>query len=111
MATKEKADYFVKINNPKSVRRILLENTRDVIKILQGYEEFKNVRKTRIELVDTFKKEMNEVKALVSQLKKTLPKMSVRGAKKAPVTRTAVSVKKQDKELRKLEDELSDIES
>ena len=80
-------------------------------KILQGYEEFRKVRKTRIDLVSSFKADMNEVKALISQLKKTLPKVTLR-IKKAEVERsTPVSRKVDDRELRKLEDELSDIES
>ena len=99
-------DYIIKIANPKQTRRIILENTRDVLKVLQGYEDFKKVRQQRTHLIDTFNNNVSEIKALVSEVRRMLPKVVLKDVKK-PMMETA---QKPVKELKKLEQELADIE-
>lgn len=101
-----KEDSFVKVTNPKNSRRVILESTRDVLKVLQGYEDFKKIRKKRAELIESFKSTIAETKARVSNLKRMLPKTAVKEAKKP----FAVEEKTQQPELKRLEQELSDIE-
>jgi hypothetical protein len=111
MAKKEN-EYFIQITNPRETRKSLLENTRDVLKILKGYEDFRKVRAQRSELIGTYKTQMNEVKSLVSGLRKLLPK--TKGMKKAVVPRmipVPEAAEKPGIELKKLEDELAEIES
>jgi hypothetical protein len=100
-----KEDYFIRIQDPKQTRRTVLENTRDVLKILQGYEDFKKIRHQRTVLINSFKTDMGEIRSLVLELRRLLPKMSIKEVK----TVSAV-VEKPAKELKKLEDELSEIE-
>ena len=99
--------YFIRLNSPNATRRTILESTRDILKILQNYEAFKGIREERSKLIGHIKSDMNEIKSLFSQLKKTLPKTSIKSPKKVVSTEV---VAKPDKELRKIEDELADIE-
>lgn len=103
-----KEDYFVKIQNPIEIRRNILENTRDVLKILQGYEDFKRIREKASSLLHAFKKDVSEARAMVQGLRKILPKMDVKFAKKPAIAKQ--EAQKAPKELKKLEQELSDIE-
>ncbi len=105
---KEKEDYFVKIKNPREARKMLLENARDILKVLQGYEDFKRTRGIRTNLVNSFKASMDEIKELVQEIKRTLPKITMRETK---VIAPELVMQKPQKELRKLEQELSDIET
>jgi len=107
---KEKTDYFIKIANPKDMRRTVLENSRDVLKVLQGYEEFRKIRKERTQLIDSFKVQTNELRSMVLQLKKMMPKATVKETKKAVVVKQP-SVPKQPQEFKKLEQELAAIEA
>jgi hypothetical protein len=105
----KKEDYFVRIDNPSQARRTILENARDVIKILKDYEAFKEIRQNRSDLIEKFKNDMNEINALVEQMKKTLPKSTTKiTVKKQIITETP---EKSNRDLRKLEQELSDIEA
>jgi predicted nuclease with TOPRIM domain len=105
---KEKEDYFIKIANPKATRKEVLENTRDVLKILQGYEEFKKIRKERSELIDSFKLKTNEIKNLVHEMKRIIPKANV-SVKKTIIARQEVS--KAPVEIKRIEQELAEIEA
>lgn len=105
-----KEGYFIRLHNPKDMRRGILENTRDVLKVLQDYENYKKLRSQRTELVSSFQGEMNEVRAMMQQLKRSLPKVSVKTAAKKKVSSRTKPAEKPDKELNKIEDELADIE-
>jgi len=109
MANK-KESYFVRIPHESQTRKVLLENTRDIIKILQNYEEFKQTRVIRTDLIDSYRGQMNEIRTLIQQLKKSLPKSNIKTTKRTVIPKT-ISTERPTKELRKLEDELADIES
>ncbi len=102
-------DYFIRIENPKQARRLLLENTRDVLKVLKNYEEFKRIREKRGSLINTFKSNMNEVRYLIQELKKILPKTSIKEVKRTMMPEVS-AMQKPGKELKKFEQELADIE-
>jgi hypothetical protein len=106
---KKKEDYFVRIENPAQARRTILENARDIIKILKDYEEFKQIRQERTDLINTFKGSMEEIKELVLELRKTLPKSGTKIVIKKQIIQEAPE--KSNKDLRKLEQELAEIES
>jgi pyruvate-formate lyase-activating enzyme len=102
--------YFIKVHNPRQARRVILENTRDVLKVLQGYEDFKKVREQRTQLISTFKNNAAEIRSLVFDLRRMLPKTAVKEMRKT-VMPQAIAQQKPIKELKKLEQELADIES
>ena len=108
--SKEKTDYFIKIANPKDMRRTVLENSRDVLKVLQGYEEFRKIRKERTQLIDSFKVQTNELRSLVLQMKKMIPKTAAKETRKTVVVKQPAAPK-QPQEFKKLELELAAIEA
>ena len=102
-------DFFVKIRNPRQTRKSILENTRDVLRVLQGYEDYKKIRERRSHLINTFNNNLDEVKAMVSELKRLLPKLNIKEPKKTLAQRIE-TVEKPGKELKRIEQELADIE-
>lgn len=105
---KEKEECFVKIENPRETRREVLEGTRDILRILQGYEKFKDIRKQRTHLIEHFKKISEELKGDVQELKRMLPKANI------VVKRSAIAkqeLPKAPREVKKIEEELADIEA
>jgi len=101
-------DVFIKIENPKQTRKVILESTRDVLKVLQGYEDFKKVRDRRTLAVSKFRNDMSHIRSLVMDLKKMLPKTNSREFRNPFMVMQ--ESQKPVKEVRKLEQELSDIE-
>ena len=99
--------YFVKINDPKGSRRIALESNRDILKILQSNEDFKKIKHKKMLLLNNFKKNTDEIRMLIDNLKKTLPKANIKEVKKSFATETA---EKPHTEVNKLQQELADIE-
>ncbi len=102
-----KEDYFIKMGNPRQIRRMLLENTREVLQVLQGYEDFRKVREKRSHLVNSFRNDLDNTKALVSELKRMLPKAGIKDVRKQVKTH---ETEKPVKEIKKIEQELADIE-
>ncbi len=105
---KEKEEYFIKIKDPKETRKEILECTRDSLKILQGYEAFKETRRRRTLLIESLRREVAYLKSLMIDLKSNLPKTNV-------VSKKAVGIReeipKQPAEVKKIEQELAEIES
>ena len=104
-----KEDFFVKIRNPRQTRKEILENTRDILRVLQGYEDYKKIKERRSHLIDSFNNELVDIKSMVSELKRLLPKMNVKEVKKTLAQRIE-TVEKPVKELKRIEQELADIE-
>ncbi|MEK6886985.1 MAG: hypothetical protein AABW88_04075 [Nanoarchaeota archaeon] len=104
--TKEN-NYFVKINDPKNSRRIALESTRDLLKILQSNEDFKKIKHKKMLLLTHFKKNMDEVRTLLGDLRKMLPKANIKETKRTFSSETA---EKPHTEVTRLGQELADIE-
>jgi len=119
--------FFVGIRDPVEVRKTLLENTRDVVQILQRFERFKQVREEKAQEVLILKNDIKELNRLVNKLKSSLPKTKIRiklqqeeaaAKKQKPVEekkkvekKQEVPVKKKElSDLEKLERELGDIE-
>jgi len=97
--------YFVKINNQSDSRKIILENTRDTLKALQGYEDFRRIRQKRTLLINSFKIIMSDVRSMILDMKRILPKTNVKDIKPFVTEERSVP------ELRRIEQELADIES
>lgn len=105
-----KNDFFVKLNTPRQTRRMILENTRDILRVLQGYEDYKKIREKRSHLVDSFNNELNDIKLMVVEVKRLLPKIMIKEVRKPTLAQRIETVEKPAKEIKRIEQELAEIE-
>jgi len=105
--------FYVEIEEPIQLRRILLESSKDTIRLLKHNEEFKKLRIEKIKHISIIKNLIEEIKDLFVILKNELPATTlieeekVRKEKKHLIKKTK-KIEKQ--EIKKLEEELSEIE-
>ena len=105
---------FVRFDEPIQLRRELLVSSKDVVEMLQKFEQFKLSRIKKFELMVKYKNLMSEVDVLCSKLKKTLPKVDKSIVKKVevkPDKSEPISVPEEKNRLRDLDVELQDIEA
>ncbi len=68
-------EYMVRINDPKNVRKDVLESLREVIIFMQGYETFLRIQEEKIGLFTTLKSQIKELNSLVDgKLRQYLPR-------------------------------------
>jgi len=123
----EQEDYFVALQQPKDVRRSILESSRRVIFALQDFHKIIMLREKKQALFEQLQGEMKEVTVLINKMNKYFPenKLSQLKARKPtpkPMPRPQIKqpakqqVKqpkpqpKQRSELDDLSDMLSNIE-
>lgn len=99
--------YFVKIQNPKQSRRSILESTRDTLKVLQDYEDFKRTRQRKTEMINQFRADTKNVRSLIADFKRLLPKTPVK--ERAPIMQQ--TMQRPVVELRRIEQELAEVEA
>jgi DNA replicative helicase MCM subunit Mcm2 (Cdc46/Mcm family) len=117
---KEKA-FYVGVKEPIDLRKNLLECSKIVVKSLQKYEKFKDIRKKKIENIINLKGIIKEIKKLNNNLISKLPETKIKAERKerkivpkgkkeveGEISKTEI---KKTNELEKLEAELSSIES
>ena len=124
----EEETLYVGVNNPAELRKELLESSKEVIGILKDYDDINSIRTEKIEKIMELKEVLAEIKKLISILNEKLPTEKIRASHpliKKPVKKSVSkvrveqprkeavkkSVPKQSDEIRKLEDELSEIEA
>ena len=131
----QKQFFYVGINDPIEIRRSLLESSKEMLQLLKRNEKFKEVRKEKKENISRLKDDMKEIKKLFAKLKSLLPVHHLRiilkaekdklikqkvstvkkkktVAKKKVAAVTKQKVNKEDlSELKKLEQELANIEN
>lgn len=112
--------FYVGLKNPVSIRRNLLEASKDIIKSLQRYERQREIRKQKIEAIFKVRKLVKDVKRLTSTLNSKLPYMPKaikrKERKKSEKEKIAPELKKELEkvkatDLKKLDDELRSIEA
>lgn len=118
--SEEEEKFYVGISNPTSLRRNLLEGSKNIIGSLQRYEKSKDIRKKKIEKIFELRKLIRSIKKLNSSLNSKLPyfpKVTKKRVKKKiekesiePELEKEIE-KVKSSELKKLEDELKNIES
>ncbi|OIO64060.1 hypothetical protein AUJ83_00230 [Candidatus Woesearchaeota archaeon CG1_02_33_12] len=116
MAQEEKC-FYVGVEEPVSLRKKLLESSKEIIQGLKDYEELKLIREERHKKIIEFKEKIDEILSLASWLKEQLPKQELkeqlsiksrkRGTQKEMIKRSEIKTD----ELLRLENELSDVES
>ena len=99
--------YFIKIANQNQTRRLLLENTREIIRTLRVVEQFKDSRNEKIKLMTQFEGQLDEIRSLINNVKRMFPKSTIKFAKKQIPEKALEG----PHELKKLEQELMDIEA
>lgn len=113
--------FYVEIKEPIELRRNLLEYSKMVVKSLQKYERFKDLRKQKIEYTLNLKRIIKEIKKLKNELVSKLPETTIKVEKKKkkifPKGKKEIEdeiskreIKKMS-ELEKLEAELGSIEA
>lgn len=117
----EEQNFFVQIQDVPSIRRPLLENIKQIIKLLQRFEKFKELRAAKVEEIMKLKRVSKEISGLFVKLKKELPESGLRlRARKAKGKEKIKGKAKEEvktkpvtpmSELDKLESELKAIES
>src|SRR3989338_2618435 len=82
-AVKEKEpSYVVQVNDPKMLRRDILESLREIIIFMQGYERFRKIQEEKVALFSALKKDVRELNGFIeAKLKGYLPKGKLRGLK------------------------------
>ena len=117
---KEKV-FYVEVKEPLDLRKNLLEYSKMVVKSLQKYERFKELRRQKIEYMFTLRGIIKEIKRLNNDLISKLPETKVKeekrerkvfpkGKKEIEEEISKAEIKKMN-ELETLEAELSSIEA
>src|SRR3989338_3767172 len=77
-ASNEDEVFYVGLHNPGVIRKNLLEASRDVVQFLQRNEKIKEIRKEKVLAVQELRTDLRQLRLLVNQLKKILPKTNLR---------------------------------
>jgi len=122
MANKTQETFYVGIREPTTFRKDLLGCSKGILTSLKRFESFKDLRNEKIKHVLDLKRVVKEINIIVSKLKSSLPKTSLRNlpVEKKEIIEEATKkinkvsrtkVKKPQDDLDKLESEIGDIES
>jgi hypothetical protein len=115
--------YFVQLQNSKDFRKNLLESIRQIIQILQSYENIKRIRFEKAQQMQKLVVILAEINSISSQLKISIPPVKVdriaEEKTKKPVQPTAAARKKPmpapandgSEEARQLEAAIGQIEA
>ncbi len=112
--------FYIGIENPSTVRRGILEASKELIQILQRYEKLKAIRTEKYIQTAKLKAIYDEVIELLADIKTELPPMDVKVLPKLPEIERKhsmpvenvpnIPVKKVQTGIDKLEQELNEIE-
>src|SRR3989338_4861039 len=87
---------MVQINDPKNVRKDLLEALREIIIFMQGYEAFPKIQEEKIAVFAQLRNDVKSLNNLVdSKLRRLLPKGKLAGMVKKPTARVEVVEKEE----------------
>jgi hypothetical protein len=82
--------YFVKIENGADTRRLILETSKASIHVLKSYQHLMLVRKQKLELMSSLRRQLKEITIILNQAELLLPALSEKEMqdllpKKAPI--------------------------
>jgi len=87
---------MVQINDPKNVRKDLLEGLREIIIFMQGYEAFRKIQEEKIAVFAQLKDDIKGLNNLVdSKLRRILPKGKLDGMIKKERARVEIVEKEE----------------
>ncbi len=80
LSAKEKEpEYVVQVQDPRMVRKQLLESLRDLIIFMQGYEQFRHLQEQKVAQFTTLRNDVKELNHLVDvKLRHHFPKGKVK---------------------------------
>lgn len=108
----EDSNLFVRFEQPMSLRKSLLEASRNVLVSLQNFEKFREARNEKAELMSKLKGQLSDINQLFNRLKKEMPKSSATKLKpRTIVSKPVQGVEESAGEIKSIEDQLSSIES
>lgn len=121
MENKADPDFMIQINQPKELRRDILESLREIIIFMQGYDNFMKIQEEKVDTFNNLKKLVKEMNILIDvDLRKYLPKgrlkgltLENKGKPSKDMNEEQVEIeapKKVKDDLESLEFELKDIE-
>ncbi len=111
------SEFFVRIEEPKKLRKKLLETSREVVLLIQDHESIKRIKQEKIELLNEAAKTISEINMLIQKMKKLIPPLEG----KKPQQKQQKFLEKEEvevvtpqkttlSELERLEQELKQIE-
>ncbi|MBI5388982.1 hypothetical protein HZB01_01225 [Candidatus Woesearchaeota archaeon] len=114
MAAKQTANnpLYIGISDPLTVRRALLETSKEAISYLQRFEEFKKVRTEKLAFISEYHTTIHDLQKQMAKLRSLMPNTSLHAT--MPEPKHKVKVKQQaveQPEIDRLKQELSRIES
>lgn len=101
--------FFIKIPDPKTVRKNLLEASQHVVEGMKSYEKYKKIKAQKLQKLHNLKKTFEEIKVVAGQLRACLP--TIKGVPEAVQEKkmphiAEIELEQLDKEIQKLEEEL-----
>lgn len=96
--SKEKEpEYVVQIQDPRMVRKGLLESLRDLIIFMQGYEQFRQLQETKVAQFAALRNEVKELNHLLdAKLRHHFPKGKVHVPTTAAASKPAQRIAQQE---------------
>lgn len=87
LPSKEKEpEYVVQIQDPRMVRKELLESLRDLIIFMQGYEQFRKLQEMKVVQFTALRNDVKELNHLLdTKLRQHFPKGKVKPLPAAPI--------------------------
>ena len=77
-------DFNVQINEPRMLRKDILEAIREIIIFMQGYEKFRKIQEEKVALFTQLKSDVRVINSLVDEkLRKYVPKGKLRSLEQA----------------------------
>lgn len=70
--------FYVGVRDPIEIRRNLLESSREAVQFLQRYEKLRSIRQEKLQAMQQLRIDVRELRALVNNLRKALPKTKLR---------------------------------
>jgi hypothetical protein len=109
MAQKQdSASYFVNIDAPVEVRKVLVEASSLVIDSCKKYEQYKRTTQQKLAQMQALRNVLNDIKQLNAHILSALPKVHLQYKGEIEETTTVPGLNKQ--QLKKIEQEIASIE-
>jgi hypothetical protein len=98
-------EFYIEIEDSVELRRQMLETSKELIGILQQYDEMKSIDTQKVQEIEHFKSTLKEIGADISRLKEMMPKVKLSSLPKkdTPVRELRYRVPKEEPEPEKTE--------
>ncbi len=101
--------FFISIQDPKEIRRNLLETSMQLVDGMKSYEKYKKIKAEKLQKLDRLKKTTATINELAGKIRACLP--TIKGShytidKKAVPHVAEIELEQLNKEIHQLEEEL-----